>query len=69
MQATVLGHKPRPMKLFVETHMQNEDRRKGVQQLVDNQSYCGIWDFNNCFSYAIIIILNLLTGFSFSENI
>jgi hypothetical protein len=57
------------MKLFVETHMQNEDRRKGVQQLVDNQSYCGKWDFNNCFSYAIIIILNLLTGFSFSENI
>jgi hypothetical protein len=49
--------------------MQNEDRQKGVQQLVDNQSYRGKWDFNNCFSYAIIVILNLLIGFSFSENI
>jgi hypothetical protein len=34
----VFGRDPRLINLFVETHMQNEDRRKWVQQLVYSQA-------------------------------
>jgi hypothetical protein len=38
LQATTLGHEPSPMELFVETHMRSDDRKKGVQRLVDNRA-------------------------------
>jgi len=38
LQTTVLGCDTRSMKLFVETHIWNEDLRKGVQQLVDSRT-------------------------------
>jgi hypothetical protein len=31
----IFGRKPRLMEFFVETHMQNDDRQKRVQQLID----------------------------------
>ena len=34
----VFGRDPRLINLFVETRMQNEDRRKWVQQLVYSQA-------------------------------
>ena len=34
----VFGRDPRPMKLFIETHMRNENCRKKVQQLMDRQA-------------------------------
>jgi hypothetical protein len=36
--ATVFGYKPRPMEVFVETHLRNDDHQKGVQQLMDSQA-------------------------------
>jgi len=32
----VLGRKPSPIELFMETHLQIDDRQKEVQQLVDS---------------------------------
>jgi len=33
-----LGREPSLMELFVETHVQSQDRQKGVQQFVDNHA-------------------------------
>jgi hypothetical protein len=34
----ILGRDPKPMELFVETHMRNEGYQKGVQQFMDSRA-------------------------------
>jgi hypothetical protein len=38
LQATSFGRELSLMELFVETHVQSQDRQKGVQQFVDNHA-------------------------------
>jgi hypothetical protein len=39
------------MKLFVETHVRNEDRQKGVQQFIDNcAQHFVVYSFNHFIS-------------------
>jgi hypothetical protein len=38
LMATVFGYEPRPMEVFVETHLRNDDHQKWVQQLMDSQA-------------------------------
>jgi hypothetical protein len=34
LQVTVLGHEPSLMKLFVETHVQSDDRKKKKKEVI-----------------------------------
>jgi hypothetical protein len=45
LQATVFGHEPSSIELFVETHVWSDDRQKGMQQLIDsrNQHFVVCW--------------------------
>jgi hypothetical protein len=36
--ATVFGYESRPMKVFVETHMRNDNHKKRVQQFMNSQA-------------------------------
>jgi len=60
----MLGCDPRLIKLFVETHMRNENRRKEMQQLVDNQTLKLLQvGFQHFFFLSYYFFLNLLTCF------
>jgi len=37
LQATVLGHEPSSMELFVEMHVWSDDRQKRVQQFMNSR--------------------------------
>ena len=38
LYAASLGRERSPIELFVETHVQSQDRQKGAQQFVDNRA-------------------------------
>jgi hypothetical protein len=62
----ILGRDPKPMKLFVETHMRNENYQKGVQQFMDSraQKFMLSWISTKTI-HKLLFFSNLLTVFFF----
>jgi len=62
----ILGRDPKPMELFVETHMRNEDYQKGVQQFMDSraQKFMLSWISTKTI-HKLLFFSNLLTVFFF----
>jgi len=60
------------MELFVETHVQSQDRQKGTQQLVDNRAQHFVVCLFNYFILQVIMFIELnmmITFFLFSGDL
>ena len=67
LQITVLERDPKPIKFFVETQMSEEDKQKGVQQLVDSQVKKFVVRIE--YFFKVIIFLYLMTLFLYRKHI
>jgi hypothetical protein len=64
----ILGRDPKPIELFVETHMRNENYQKGVQQFMDSraQKFMLSWISTKTI-HKLLFFSNLLTVFFSSD--
>jgi hypothetical protein len=51
----IIGHEPSPMELFIETHVQSDDRQKGMQLFLDSRAQ----HFVVCW-FSVIFFVKLL---------